>query len=61
MDKGRGVYVHKTDKESKDELKGRKWTGGSYLVGREWIGGRLGWLARIKSNRFGCVGQDTKG
>ena len=50
VDRGRGVYVHKADKESKKELEGRKWTGGSYSVGREGTRGRLWSLAMIKSN-----------
>ncbi len=50
MDRGRGVYVHEADKESKNELEGGKWTGGSFKEGREWTGGRLWSLARIKSN-----------
>ncbi len=50
VDRDRGVYVHEADKESKNELEGRKWTGGSYSVGREWKRGRLWPLARIKSN-----------
>ena len=61
VDRGRGVYVHKADEKSEDELKGRKGTGGSCSVGREWTGGRLGSLARIKTNRFGCVRQNTEG
>ena len=46
----RAVFLHfrypivqEADKENKNELEGRKWTGGLYLEGREWTGGRL-WL-----------------
>lgn len=38
VDRGRRVYVHEADKESKDEVEGRKWTGGLYTVGKEWTG-----------------------
>ena len=49
VDRGAGsTYIHETDKKSMDER--GKWTGGWYGVGREWTGGRLGSLARIKSN-----------
>lgn len=41
VDRGRGVYVHKADMKSKDELEGRKWIGGSYSVWKEWTRGRL--------------------
>lgn len=44
VDRSRRACVHEADKESRDEQEGRKWTGGLYSVGKEW-------LARIKSNR----------
>ncbi len=50
MDRGCGLYVHEADKESKDGLEGRKWTGGLYPGVREWTGDMLGSLARIESN-----------
>ena len=52
VDKGRGIYVYKTDQKCIDKLKRGKWTGGRYGIGREWTGGRLGLLARIKSNKL---------
>jgi len=33
--------VHEADKESIDELEGRKWTGGLYTGGKQKIGGEL--------------------
>lgn len=42
--------VHQVDKRGIYELEERMWTGDSYYVGREWTGGRLGSIARTKSN-----------
>lgn len=36
VDRGRGVYVHKVDKENKNELEGEKQIGGLFQEGKEW-------------------------
>lgn len=39
VDRGRGIYVHQADMRGIDELKGGKWTEGSYWVATKWTGG----------------------
>ncbi len=35
----RGVYLHKADKKSKNELENGKWREGLYLINKDWTGG----------------------
>lgn len=50
VDRSGGIYVHETDKKSIDAIKMRKVDRSSVLV-REWTEGKLGSLARARSNR----------
>lgn len=53
MDRGCGLYVHEADKESEDELEGRKWVGGLYPGRREWAGDRLGFASKDQIQQTG--------